>query len=218
MKPVMMKPEAITSNEVFYTVERNIYVLGNNLRYDITEMPHKIIGGELAKTFGHYHKGSAPEIYEVLEGHAYFLMQSFEDNPAIIKEVYAVEAVAGEKAVMLPNFGHLTINVGNGKLKMANWISLVDYDYDTYKNLHGGCYYVLDKGQNIEFEKNLNYKFVPELQKLRPKEAPELGIIKNMSLAELRKPENDGIKKLDWLLHPENYQNQLTVEKLYKKI
>src|SRR3989344_5578392 len=116
-------------------------------------------------------------------------------------------------------FGHLAINVGKETLKLANWMGFADYDYETYKKLHGGCYYVLDGGQTIEFEQNKNYKIVPELKKLKLKNSPaldELGIRNDKShpIIDLKKhPE-----KLDWLAHPEKYRELLTIEKLYRKI
>ena len=219
-------------NEIFYTVFRNIETVEGRARYDITEIPAGNIGGEFNKTFGHYHKNALPEVYEVLEGHAYFLLQNPQSNPAEIKEVYIVEAEKGEKAVIPGNFGHLSINVGSETLVLANWIGFTGYDYETIKKLTGGCYYVLDArlvapseaearrvGQTIEFEQNKNYKMVPELKKLKLKNSPaleELGIRNDKShpILDLKKsPE-----KLDWLAHPEKYEELLTIEKLYKKV
>ena len=215
MRPVLKNPEKAESNYPLYTVYRNLYIIGGKIRYDVTLIPSSEIGGEFAKTFGHYHMEKFPEIYEVLTGHAYFLMQRRGKDPGEITEVYAVEALAGEKAVMLPEFGHLSINVGKEPLIMANWIGLVEYDYETIKKYKGGCYYILNSEQNIEFEENQNYKSVPEIVKLRPKEnIPELGVEKNVPIAELQKtPE-----KLDWLINPEKYQELLTIKNLYREI
>ena len=52
-----------------------------NLRYDITIIPPGMLGREYIKTAGHYHPlvpgGSVtyPELYEVLEGKALYLLQ-----------------------------------------------------------------------------------------------------------------------------------------------
>ena len=60
---------------------------------------------------------------------------------------------------------------------------------------------------------------VPELKKLKLKNSPaleELGIRNDKShpILDLKKsPE-----KLDWLAHPEKYEELLTIEKLYKKV
>ena len=228
MRGVLLDENAIEGreSEILYTVFRNIEIVEGKARYDITEIPARPagepagnIGGEFNKTFGHYHKNGLPEVYEILEGHAYFLIQSPQNDPAEIKEAYIVEAEKNEKVVIPGNFGHLAINVGKETLKLANWMGFADYDYETYKKLHGGCYYVLDGGQTIEFEQNKNYKIVPELKKLKLKNSPaldELGIRNDKShpIIDLKKhPE-----KLDWLAHPEKYRELLTIEKLYRKI
>lgn len=216
MKPVLFEPSAAKTDGIFYTVYRNLETIGGKLRYDVTEMPQNKIAGEFAKTFGHYHQEPYPELYEVLEGRAYFLLQKHERDPGDIKEAYAVEADAGEKAIMPPGFGHLSINIGSGKLALGNWIGLVEYDYETIKKFHGGCYYVLYRGQTIEFEKNPNYKSVPELKKLKLRDLPELGI-KNDKAHPILDLKNS-LEKLEWLVKPEKYLNLLTIENLYKEI
>ena len=227
MKEVLFNSDAANGreNDIFYTVFRNIKTIEAKARYDITEIPAGNIGGEFNKTFGHYHEKALPEIYEVLEGHAYFLLQNFLGDGAEIKEAYIIEAAKGEKAVIPGNFGHLSINVGSATLILANWMGPTDYDYETVKKLHGGCYYVLDGGQTIEFEKNKNYKTVPELKKLKLKNSPaldELGIRNdnNHPILGLK----DYPEKLDWLLHsgmqarPEKYKELLTIENLYREL
>src|SRR3989344_1495000 len=216
MKPVLMRPEEALKNETYYTVFRNLAIICGRARYDITKIPQNKIGGEPAKTFGHYHKGIYPELYEVLDGRAYFLLQKIGSDPAGINEAYIVEASIGEKAVMPPGFGHLSINVGERDLVLANWISLVDYDYQPFSKFHGGCYYVLDTGENIEFKKNPNYKSVPEIKKLKLRDLPELGVKndKEHPIWDLREtPE-----KLVWLINPEKYMDLLTIDKLYREI
>lgn len=217
MAPVLADATGINPAEVFYTVYRNIEIVDGKIRYDITEIPRGNINGEFRKTFGHYHKTQLPEIYEVLEGRAFFLLQKFSEDPAIIDEAYIAEASKGEKIIIPPNFGHLAINIGDHELVLANWIGLSEYDYEIYRNLGGGCYYVLDKGATIEFEKNKKYASVPSLKKLKlKKNLPEFGFEKNkeQSILDLKKsPE-----KLEWLINPEKYKELLTIEKLYREL
>lgn len=217
MAPVFFDAENIKADEVFYTVYRNLEIIGGKIRYDITEIPRGNMNGEFRKTFGHYHKNSLPEIYEVLEGRAFFLLQTFKDDPAVISEAYIVEALKGEKIIIPPDFGHLAINIGGEELVLANWMGLSEYDYETFKKFRGGCYYVLDKGATIEFEINKSYSAVPTLKKLKlKKNLPEMGMEKNVqkSILEFKKsPE-----KLDWLVNPEKYQELLTIEKLYREL
>ncbi|MDP3935255.1 MAG: glucose-6-phosphate isomerase family protein, partial [Candidatus Giovannonibacteria bacterium] len=143
-----------------------------------------------------------------------------EHDPGEIKEVYIIEASAGEKAVTPPNFGHLAINVGDTDLVLANWVGFVEYDYETIKKYRGGCYYVLSNGENIEFEKNKNYKSAPEIKKLKQRDIPELGIKNGAEypIWNLKIPPAGGPEKLDWLAHPEKYEKLLTIDKLYREI
>ena len=222
MKPVLFQPEDLKTenNDVFYTVYRNLGAIPELARYDITVIPARKVGQEFSKTFGHYHRGPQSDLYEVLEGHAYFLIQRYENDPAGIKDAYIIEALAGEKIVTPPNFGHLAINVGDTDLVLANWVGFVEYDYETIKKYRGGCYYILGNGENIEFEKNTNYKSVPEIKKLKLRDIPEFGIKngKEHPIWNLKTPPAGGPEKLDWLVNPAKYMALLTINKLYRKI
>lgn len=216
MKTVLQSPGTVKNDSIYYTVYRNLEIINGKLRYDITVLPQKIIGKEFAKTFGHYHENASPELYEVLEGSVYFLLQRHLSDPKEIKDVYVIEAEAGEKAIIPSGFGHLAINIGKDDLVLANWVGTGNYDYNLFKDLRGGCYYVLVENGEIEFRKNANYKFVPELKKLRPKDAPELGVKKgeDFPIWDLK----NSPQKLDWLINQEKYKDLLTIENLYKKI
>lgn len=216
MKTVFKNPGSIKNDSIYYTVYRNLEILGGKIRYDITVLPQKITGGEFTKTFGHYHESASPELYEVLEGNACFLLQRYKSNPKEIMEAYIIDCAAGEKAIMPPGFGHLSVNIGKSDLVLANWIGLAEYDYGLYKNLHGGCYYILDNGNNIEFEKNPNYTSVPKLKKIKLRDLPDLGI-KNDKDHPIWDLKNDP-KKLDWLTNPVKYMELLKIENLYKEI
>ena len=107
------------------------------IRYDITALAPEPIGKELPKTFGHYHARDIsgigfPEVYAVLSGVSWWIIQRPKQNdPRTIEEVYLVEAHKGEKAIMPPGFGHITINPGPGPLILSNWIGdFFRYDYD----------------------------------------------------------------------------------------
>ncbi len=213
MTPVLRAEEKSDPNTSIYDVYREIDLI-DNFRYDITIFYSNKLKNELTKTFGHYHKGDMMEIMEVVDGKALWLLQKYNNDPSIIEEAYLVEASAGEKAVFPTRFGHLTINPTPHTTTLSNWISLnAISDYKQYTDLHGGCYYVL-KNQNdeITFEKNKNYKQVPELIKLKPKEIPELGITFDKPLLNFSKDQ------LDFLNNPQKYKNILTIENCYTKI
>ncbi|MDO8676757.1 MAG: glucose-6-phosphate isomerase family protein [Candidatus Azambacteria bacterium] len=169
-----------------------------NLRYDLTLIPPGKIDSEFAKTAGHYHK-KYPEIYEVLIGRAYFLIQSES-------AVYLAEVGPGEKFLVPPSFGHNTINVFNKPLLLANWISeKAIYDYKPYEENRGAMYYFIADGKMVDIIKNSNYGFTPEIKKILPKEYPEFGIFKNQPLYSLV----DNLEKLKFLNYPEKLKLEI---------
>jgi len=133
----------------------------DELRYDITVVPAKMLGSEFNKTKGHYHIGGYPEIYMVLEGTAIYLLQK-RNAAGEIKDAFTVEVKKGECAIMPAFYGHVTINPSETEeLKMANWISdNCKSDYSPFVQLQGACYYFTKQG----WTKNENYKTVPELR------------------------------------------------------
>ncbi|MEA1936984.1 MAG: glucose-6-phosphate isomerase family protein [Patescibacteria group bacterium] len=189
------------------------------LRYDITIIPPLMLGKEFNKTAGHYHCEAAtgisyPEIYEVLFGEAYYLMQhSIENNS--IKDAYFVRAVAGDKIIIPPNYGHFTINASEKDLVMANWVCLdCISDYSEVKKKRGACYFALEnftknppssllqKG-NIKWLPNKNYREISKLRELNPTNFSEFGLEKNKGMYKLV---ND-LNKLDFLVRPEEYKD-----------
>lgn len=182
-------------NPVYY-VWRYVH-LAFDLRYDLTLLPPGTIGDEFVKTAGHYHK-HYPEVYEVLSGRAYFLIQSESG-------VYLAEAGPGEKFLIPPSFGHNTINVFNEPLILANWVSeKATYDYEPYKKYHGAMYYFLKNNNLVDIVKNTNYEFVPEIKKIKAGEYPEFGILKNKPLYSLI----NNLDKLRFLNYPEEFSGE----------
>ncbi len=99
-------------------------LIGQGLRYDITIIPPNMLGLEFVKTAGHYHplapksEITYPELYEVLEGEALYLLQKKD-----LSDVVAVYATAGDKVLVPPDYGHITINRSNKTLKMSNFVA-----------------------------------------------------------------------------------------------
>ena len=137
----------------------------NKLRYDITIIPPALLRGEFIKTAGHYHpiakeNLSYPEIYEVIEGEGLFFLQKeteFAGNKKI-KSIFLL-GKPGELVFIPPNYGHITINLSNAVLCMANWVSSVfKSEYRNIKEKKGGAFYVLKKNNTgFKLEKNSNY-------------------------------------------------------------
>jgi glucose-6-phosphate isomerase len=132
----------------------------DNLRYDITIIPPKILGKEFVKTKGHYHIGNFGELYKVLSGEGIFLIQKKD-----LSEIYFVRAKKGEFVKISSGYGHVTINPSKKILKIANWISKdCQSDYKSIEEKRGFCYYYTIEG----WMKNKNYKKIPKLKEKKP--------------------------------------------------
>ena len=144
-----------TNNFELYYMYRGIKEK-DDLRYDITIIPPRMLGKEFVKTKGHYHIGNYGELYKVLAGLALFLIQDKE-----VKNIYFFRAKRGEFILIPPNFGHTTINPSSKTLKVANWTSKkCKSDYKSIEKKRGFCYYYTICG----WIKNKNYKKIPKLK------------------------------------------------------
>ena len=160
------------------------------LRYDITIIPPNKLGLEFVKTTGHYHpflpgsKMTYPELYEVLEGEAHYLLQRREQERGTerITDVVVVKAKKGDKVIIPPNYGHVTINPSETTLKMANWVAnAFSPIYEPMKRRGGAAYFELTNGA---FVKNAKYGEVPDIRFLRPSDVEkELGLNLNLNLS-----------------------------------
>jgi len=176
------------------------------LRYDVTIIPPSTLGSEFVKTAGHYHpypqgsKLTYPEMYEVLEGEAHYLLQKLEEERGIetITDVVVVNAKKGDKVVIPPNYGHVTINPSEVTLKMANWVARTFSSiYEPIKRRGGATYFELTTG---EFIMNETYETVPDIRYLKPSDTwiNDLVLSKEDDMYELLKePE-----KLEFLINP----------------
>lgn len=168
MKSVLYDQEWLKTaeNAELYHVWRNVEKT-DNLRYDITLIPAKMMGREFVKTKGHKHKERWFELIEVLEGKAFYF---FQKGNKIIEDCYVIKANKGDFVIADPDYNHLTINPSKEDLKMANWVyEECKNDYNLFEKMQGACYYYLDSG----WVKNNNYQQIPELRFLKPlKEKP----------------------------------------------
>ena len=137
----------------------------NNLRYDVTVIPPSVLCGEYVKTKGHYHPDNPlgvgyPEIYEVLEGSAEYLLQDKALSDAVV-----VTAGKGDTVLIPPGYGHVTINPGNTTLVMANIVSTAfESMYRDYEDLRGAVYYRMDR---FGYVKNPGYPAHPQLRYIK---------------------------------------------------
>ncbi len=194
-----------------YSFYRNLYLSegdietmkAHGVQYDITVIQPNRLGAEFAKTKGHYHPKkpdtavSYPEIYEVISGEAHYLLQKEEDGCII--DVAMIKAAAGDKVIIPPNYGHITINASRTALKMANWVcSNFSSEYEKIERSGGGAYFMLANGA---FVPNMRYKAVPQLRFLRPNMS-RIGIEGRELYSFISNP-----AILRFLTHPEEYSS-----------
>lgn len=168
MRPVLANPEKecrIDPDEPAYYMYRAVETF-KNLRYDITRITCLDLCGERCKTYGHAHpknqKGTTwPEIYEVIQGNAHFLLQRV--NELGVDDAVLLSAKKGECLLIPPGYGHVTINAGKTELVLANLVSdRFEADYSAYTNRRGACFYENTKGEIV---RNKNYGIDFELRK-----------------------------------------------------
>ena len=124
------------------------------IRYDITAIPSVMVSREFNKTYGHYHPiamGSReltyPEVYQVLYGSATYVLQKKDIGSGLVSMVDIVRADIGDIVYIPPNYGHVTVNTGDGILIMANLVaSSFKSSYEDYKRKKGAAVYVTDGG------------------------------------------------------------------------
>jgi len=226
------REEGLNDRDLYYMyrnlhkVEHDTIIRENHLRYDMTVILPGQIGKEYTKTLGHYHPDkngtnlSYPEVYEVISGRAFYLLQKpkrLENgiiDYSVIENVLLVEVNAGEKAIMPSDYGHITINIDPEPLVMSNWVSNdFQSDYSEYKNLNGGAYYLLKDDNTYQTKKNSRYLSIADIKIVKPHQLPEFGlvfgrpmydtVINNFSVAE-------------YLNYPYEYKDKLYPDSIYK--
>ncbi len=152
LKKVLMRPEAIKEDFPAYLMYRDLPPLTHSwARFDLTVIPSWEVGGELAKTKGHYHlpvDGKyLPEVYFVHSGEAKFLLQKRGASTYEIEDFLVVRAREGSIVTVPPGYGHVIVNTGGDVLVMSNVIDRrVEPDYGTYELTRGAAYYVTREG------------------------------------------------------------------------
>ena len=170
MRSVLADPSCESSGVLYY-MYRDLaksdadwrWLHHHNLRYDLTVIPSRTLCGEWVKTKGHYHpKNPAgigyPEIYEVIEGQAHYLLQSQTLDDAVM-----ISARAGDLVIIPPDYGHISINPSpDTTLTMANIVSTAfQSEYGEYEKYHGAAYYEMSSGK---MHKNSHYPVCPPIR------------------------------------------------------
>ena len=96
-------------------------------QYDITIIMPGTIGKERKKTSGHYHgyndtrRNTHPEVYEVIKGTAAYILQkspdfAVEPKDLLVDDLIVAVVKEGQSIIVPPNYGHCSINIGDGPL------------------------------------------------------------------------------------------------------
>jgi glucose-6-phosphate isomerase len=230
MKNYLADSNATFEGESVYDMYRDICLPQDKenikkagLRFDITVFHPGMLGREYCKTIGHYHpykpgtKVRYPETYEVISGNAIFLMQRMDDSFNKLLDVYAVEVKEKEDVIFLPGFAHFLINATDRPLVTSNW-SGRDFEslYEPVAKFHGAAYYLVRGADGQpQFIQNINYKDIPPLIKLGPKELPQFGLINDQPAYITGQKTPD---MLQFLIAPELYQDELSIENCYYSV
>jgi len=216
MDEVLFQPEEPGPRELYYMFrgvaleEDKSLLREHGIRYDVTLIKPGAIGREYLKTAGHYHPlkpdtdQTYPEVYEVIYGKAHYLLQKPKgDHFGELDRVILIAAKPGDKVLIPPHFGHITINPGEEPLIMSNFVAeSFSSVYDPIKTRGGGGYFELKGKEGSEFLINSSYHYVPPLRRCPVTPAPQLNLYRGLPLYRVFK-ENPG--HLSFLVHPEKY-------------
>jgi len=216
MQDVLYDQEAKELDELYYmyrglALAEDVPLINNaGLRYDITTIRPGTISGEFVKTAGHYHPEKPgtgitwPEVYEVLNGRAHYLLQSYRPGrPDQLDAVFLIAAKPGDKVLIPPNFGHITINPGDEFLIMSNWVAEGFASlYEPIKQMQGGAYFELKVDEGPEFVANSNYTQLPPLKRCPVTPVEEFSLITGLPFYTVLKENSAAFRFLN---HPEDY-------------
>ncbi len=197
MKDVLLDPSARGPPELYF-MYRDLHLKedeslfrANGLRFDATVIISGLVGREYVKTAGHYHPMipglgvSYPEIYEVIYGGAVYLLQKIRTlaDPRRVDDLVAIEALPGDKVIIPPNYGHVTINPYKTPLVMTN-VTADNFKsiYDPYRSLRGAASYMVSDDGRPTWISNPNYINPPEVRQIRARELREFGLPRSRPL------------------------------------
>lgn len=180
-------------------------IQSQGLRYDVTVIYPGVIGQEYVKTLGHYHPKAPgdlftyPEVYQVLQGEAHFLLQKGGDISGEIEDFAVAAFHPGDILIIPPFYGHATVNPKDEPLVMANWIAReFASSYDAVKLRKGLAYYEVNHKGEMTFMPNDSYSLHPKPRMIEPANLPQYGLSSGESIY---KAWQDGAD-LRWLVKP----------------
>ena len=190
------------------TAERPAFA-AENLRYDCTVILPGTAAGEYKKTAGHFHCAipgksySYPEYYQVIHGKALFVMQRVTnpqtDGKMVVEDALLAEVNAGEAIVVPPDYGHCTVNIGDGAMVFANLISRgSENDYAGVRRSAGMCCYIKEEpARGYRIEQNPRYAFACTPRTVTAGDSDLLGVRSGVSVYTQFLQEPDKYRYLD---------------------
>ncbi|MBI5176940.1 glucose-6-phosphate isomerase [Candidatus Micrarchaeota archaeon] len=183
--------------------------------YDITVIRPHALGREFCKTLGHYHavaEGSLhsyPEVYEVLAGKAIYLLQKLRGKSGEVGEVIAIDAVRGDKVVIPPDYGHVSINASKTMpLVMSNVPdgAVGKGDYTLFRRKKGAAYFFYSNGT---VGKNTAYSKLPTLARFKANAFDPGDILASEQGVNLYASYNRNPKLYDFLTKPDLFYEMM---------
>jgi glucose-6-phosphate isomerase len=155
-----------------------------NVIYGIVFFYPGCFGGEFVKSSGQYHPprgetGTAtPEIYSVLKGTGYFLLQKARPPYTTIADAVLVKVREGESFIVPPDYGHLQINPAREPL-IFSYVVMDGLDgvYEPFRERRGALYYVMDDPER-PFEANSRYENPVPLRVLRASDLAQHALLR----------------------------------------
>jgi len=196
MRDMLLDP-GVKGPSKIYNMYRDVRLPGDEdvirshgLRFDITVIRSGFLGREYMKTAGHYHpmlpgQGiSYPEVYDVIHGGAWYLLQKVRSlvDPRRVTDVVKIEARRGDRVVIPPNYGHVTVNPYKTPLVMADvTASGFQSIYSPFRRLRGASYHLVLEGRRPTWLPNPSYLGHPEVREVRPAGLSGVGVPRSMS-------------------------------------
>jgi len=191
MRDVLLDPNARAPDELYWLYRDTMFPADREtfseagLRYGLVVLRPGLVGREYIKTKGHYHtwpadpEWSYPEVYEVVHGCAWFVLQRVRDRQAAaaghIEWLGCVEANAGELLLVPGNCGHVTVNVGDVPLVFSYLVADASAnDYGPFLTARGAACYIVEQHSRPTILPNVRYPASPAPQFAQLAQMPSL--------------------------------------------
>lgn len=160
------------NEDEIYKIYQNVYKIEDKELWSETEfsiilLHNGMIGKEYNKTQGYYRNKAEngfryPEIFQVVEGYAEFLLQQPSDTHRKIKDVVTIRMQRSEVLVVPPSYGITIINPSEKKAIISRLRAAdVKESAEEYKDTNGESYFRVEGGK---WEYNVNYEEIPMMR------------------------------------------------------